>query len=77
MKAFEARERALSIFNSRIDKEYTLVKIEIEKEVEDGKLKTTYDGTLSDEVLLKLKEEGYEVRHYQSGMMEYSYEIKW
>lgn len=77
MKAKEAREKALFIQSQRVNSEYAKVKKEISTEVEDGKLSLTYDYTLSEEVISILKSEGYEIRHFQSGMNEYSYEIKW
>jgi len=77
MKAKDAREKALSIQSQRINNEYAKVKKEISTKVEDGKLSLTYDLTLSEDVISILKSEGYEIRHFQSGMNEYSYKIKW
>jgi HD superfamily phosphodiesterase len=77
MKAKEAREKALSVQYQRVNSEYAKVKKEISTKVEDGKLSLTYDLTLCEEVISLLKSEGYEIRHFQSGMNEYSYEITW
>ena len=77
MKAKEARDKALNIQSQRINSEYNQVKKEISERVNDGKLSATVDGTLGSDVILLLEEEGYTLRHFQSGMNEYSYEIKW
>ena len=77
MKATEAREKALSINSNRISTEYEHINGLIGEEVKDGKFKFDYDGSISTEVMNKLKEDGYELRYYQSGMNEYSTEIKW
>jgi len=77
MKATEAREKALSISASRINKEYFNVIQLIDKQVEDGKLNLIYNGVLSDDVVNLLKNDKYTIRCYQSGMNESSTEIKW
>lgn len=77
MKATEAREKALSIQSQRINNEYAMVKKEISTKVDDGKFSLPWDYTLCEEVISILKEEGYEVRYFKSGMNEYSYEINW
>ena len=77
MKASEARQIATDIRVSKINKEYDDVITKIAKQVNSGNFAVVYDNSLENDTILKLKSDGYGVRHFQSGMNEYSYEISW
>ena len=77
MNAKVAREKAIFIQSNRINSEYVKVKVAISDKVEDGKLELIYDDTLCNEVVNLLRDEGYVIRSFQSGMNENSTEIKW
>jgi hypothetical protein len=77
MKASEAREIASEINSARVKAEYDVIKQEIRKNAHKGNFSIVFSDSLLEENKTRLIEEGYDVKNFQSGMNEYSYEIKW
>jgi hypothetical protein len=77
MNAVEARSKANEINFTKVKNELSNIKRIISEAVTKGEFETDVFGTITKENIKLLKQEGFNVRSYSSGLNETSTEISW